>query len=229
MINPYDVLGVSPSATEEEIKKAYRALSRKYHPDANINNPDKARAEEKFKEIQQAYQQIMKEREQGFSGSYGSSGGYGSSGSSYGSYGGYGGFGGFGGYGGSSSGYASEEDIRMQAVVNYINNGHYAEALHVLSELRERTARWYFYSAMANAGQGNNVVAKEHASTAVRMEPGNFQYQQLLSRLQNGGAEYRSRGEMYGYPIFSSGDMCTRLCIANLICNCCCGGRFYMC
>ena len=50
MINPYGVLGVSPSATDEEIKKAYRALSRKYHPDANINNPNKMQAEEKFKE-----------------------------------------------------------------------------------------------------------------------------------------------------------------------------------
>ena len=57
MINPYGVLGVSPSATDEEIKKAYRALSRKYHPDANINNPNKMQAEEKFKEVQQAYEQ----------------------------------------------------------------------------------------------------------------------------------------------------------------------------
>ena len=65
MMNPYSVLGVSPSATEEEIKKAYRALSRKYHPDANINNPNKEQAEEKFKEVQQAYEQIMKERQQG--------------------------------------------------------------------------------------------------------------------------------------------------------------------
>ena len=65
MINPYGVLGVSPSATDEEIKKAYRALSRKYHPDANINNPNKMQAEEKFKEVQQAYEQIMRERQQG--------------------------------------------------------------------------------------------------------------------------------------------------------------------
>ena len=62
MRDPYDVLGVSRNATEEEIKKAYKALSRKYHPDANINNPNKEEAEEKFKEIQQAYQQIMKAR-----------------------------------------------------------------------------------------------------------------------------------------------------------------------
>ena len=73
MKDPYQVLGVSRDATEEEIKKAYKRLSRKYHPDANINNPNKDQAEEKFKEIQQAYQQIMKERTDGFSGgsSYG--------------------------------------------------------------------------------------------------------------------------------------------------------------
>ena len=60
--DPYSVLGVSRDASEEEIKKAYKALSRKYHPDANINNPNRDQAEEKFKEIQAAYQQIMKER-----------------------------------------------------------------------------------------------------------------------------------------------------------------------
>ena len=62
MTDPYSVLGVSRDASDDEIKKAYRNLSRKYHPDANINNPNKDQAEAKFKEVQQAYQQIMKER-----------------------------------------------------------------------------------------------------------------------------------------------------------------------
>lgn len=84
MTDPYEVLGVSRGASDDEIKKAYRKLSRTYHPDANINNPNKAEAEEKFKQVQQAYKQIMDEREHGTS--------YQSGGSSYGgdAYGGYG-------------------------------------------------------------------------------------------------------------------------------------------
>ena len=61
MSDPYEILGVQRGASEEEIKKAYKRLSRKYHPDANLDNPKAA--EEKFKQIQQAYQQVMKEKD----------------------------------------------------------------------------------------------------------------------------------------------------------------------
>ena len=89
MSDPYKVLGISRDATDDEVKQAYRKLSRKYHPDANINNPNKDKAEEMFKLVGQAYNQIMDERKNGYSGGYGGSayGGYGSG--SYGS-GGYG-------------------------------------------------------------------------------------------------------------------------------------------
>ena len=118
MMNPYQVLGVSPSASDDEIKKAYRNLSRKYHPDANVNNPNKAQAEEKFKEVQQAYDQIMKEKQSG--GSYGGYG-YHTSGNT-GSY----------QYGGYSNSYSSGSDSpKLRAAANYIMNRHYAEALNV--------------------------------------------------------------------------------------------------
>ena len=64
-MDPYEVLGVSRNATDDEIKKAYRALSRKYHPDANVDKPNAAELAEKFKQIQQAYQTIMDERHHG--------------------------------------------------------------------------------------------------------------------------------------------------------------------
>ena len=83
MTDPYQVLGVSRDASKEEIKKAYRKLSKKYHPDANINNPNKEQYEEKFKEIQQAYQTVMKMKNGGSNtsggygyGNYSSPGGY---------------------------------------------------------------------------------------------------------------------------------------------------------
>ena len=65
-MNPYQILGISPSASDDEVKKAYRTLSKKYHPDANIGNPHQAEYTEKFKEVQNAYKTIMDERKRGF-------------------------------------------------------------------------------------------------------------------------------------------------------------------
>ncbi len=238
MSDPYQVLGVSRDASEEEIKKAYRQLSRKYHPDANVNNPNKEQAEEKFKEIQQAYQQIMYDKEHG-EGSYeakqsgGASSSRGSSAGGYGGYGSYGGFGGFGGYGGyggyggqrqSGSSSYKEEDPHLRSAETYINNGNYEEALHVLDSIQTRTARWYYLSALANSGRGNNVLARDHARKAVEMEPDNIEYQQLMQQMEGGGQWYERQGQGYGSPMNNAGSYCSRICLAWLVCSCCCGG-----
>lgn len=230
MSDPYSILGVDRNASDEDIKKAYRRLSRKYHPDANVNNPHKEEAEAKFKEIQQAYQQIMDERERGYSGGYSQSGTGAKDG--YDPFGGFGGFWGtdpFGNAGQYGSGtrrnYSETEgDIHMRAAANYIRSGHYKEALNVLEGIKDRTALWYFYSASANSGLGNNVTALEQAKEAVRLEPDNAQYQMLYQRLQNGGTWYQQRQSMYGFPGTIDSSCCAKLCVANLLCNICCGG-----
>ena len=214
MIDPYSVLGVSRDASDDEIKKAYRRMSRKYHPDANINNPNREQAEEKFKQVQQAYEQIMREREQG---------------SSYG--GSYSGFGGFDGYSGNSgNAYQDEESVRRQAAANYIQSGHFREAMNVLQSLSQRNGQWYYLSSMANMGLGNNVNALSDIREAVRLEPDNMQYQMLLQRMEGGGSWYREMQNPFGGMPTGGDYYCMKLCLANLACSLCCpGGGVFCC
>ena len=194
MADPYKILGVSRDASDDEIKKAYRALSRKYHPDANINNPNKAQAEEMFKTIQQAYNQIMKEKESG-----------------------------------------DTTGSHLKAAANYIRNGSFDEALNVLNGIEDRDGRWYFYSAQANAGKGNQATAIEHAKRAMAMDPDNMQYQVFYRQLVSGGQWYAGQGGYYGRS--SAGNdscgFCVKLLFLNLCCNMfcgsslCCGGPYY--
>ena len=145
----------------------------------------KTRRRKNSKEIQQAYQQIMKERTEGYSGS--SSYGPGSSRGGY--YGGFDDF--FGGGYSRAQESQSEEDVHLQAAANYLRNGYYQQAYNVLNGMKDRTARWYYYSAQANSGLGNNVAAMEAARQAVNLEPNNVEYRNFLNMLQNGGSWYR--------------------------------------
>ena len=183
MTDPYKVLGVSRDASDDEVKKAYRTLSRKYHPDANINNPNKDQAEEMFKLVQQAYNQIMREREGGYSSQsysqtrygtgrsdhYGYDGDYqNQSQGGYGDFGSFWGFGpfGFGGYTGSYGGNGYDNmsgndptTVHLRAAANYINNSSYDEAINVLNNITDRDGRWYYYSALAHLGKGEEATA----------------------------------------------------------------------
>ncbi len=210
MTDPYSVLGVSRDASMDDIKKAYRKLSRKYHPDANVNNPNKAQAEEKFKQVQAAYNQIVAERERGTSG-WSGSGGYGS--------------GGFGGQATGQTAYGDENgNVEFRAAVNYINNGYYREALNVLDRIQGRPAVWYYYHAVANAGLGNNINAMQDIEQAVAMEPQNMQYRRFQQQLQFGGQWYQSMGRGFGFGGATDSSRCCSDCCACLCCMNCCGG-----
>ncbi len=215
-MDPYKVLGVSYNASDDEIKKAYRSLSRKYHPDANVGNPNQKEYEEKFKEVQQAYNMIMDQRQ--------GKGQPQQSGSD--DFWGFGGQG-FGGQGFGQRQTETKDDQYLRSAANYIQNGYYREGLNVLEQVQDRRGQWYYYSAFANYKVGNNAIAIDHARTACAFEPDNFYYANLLQRLQGGETRYQQRSAQYGgNPSMAGSNYCGQICGTCLVLNLCCGGGY---
>ena len=191
MRDPYSVLGVSQNASDDEVKKAYRELARKYHPDNYQNNPLADLAEEKMKEINEAYDTITKQRSGGSS-----------------SYGGYQG----GGYqsGGYSSASSNPAYIRVR---NLINAGDLNQAEQVLYEVGQKDGEWYFLSGSIAYRKGWMDEAMRNYTIACQMEPGNMEYRQALGVMQRSGmGGYRPAG----YVNTVGCDPCT----AYLCCSC---------
>ena len=207
--DPYKVLGLSPDASDEEVKRAYRRLAKKYHPDLNPGDQEAAR---KMQEVNAAYEQIkdpdkFRQQQSGYGGN---------------AYGGY--YDPFGGYRQQSYGGAQSGDQYQQAAQQYIRFGRYREALNALQSSPERNARWYYLSALANNGLGNQVTALEHIRKAVSMDPDNLEYQHVLDQIEHGGTAYRQQaGNFRGFTM--GGDPCTNLCLCYLFNLFCCGGR----
>ena len=199
--DPYKVLGVSPNATDEEIKQAYRKLAKKYHPDLN---PGDETAAKKMQEVNAAYEQIKNPEKAASAGNAG--------------YGGYG----YDPFGGYQRGYtgADQGDRLQQAAYQYILYRRYREALNILSNISEKDARWYYLSALANDGLGNQVTALEHIRRAVSMEPDNMMYLHTLEQIENGGAAYREQaGQFRGFTMRGSPCASLLLCwFAQLFC-----------
>jgi len=213
MQDPYHVLGISPTATEDEIKKAYRSLAKKYHPDVNNGSSE---AEQRMKEINEAYSIIMKMRRDGTAGESG-----------------YSGFGGYSsGFGGYQHTYGENSSSpQMQAARNYIQAGRYQEAFYLLENITERTAEWYYLCGEACLGLGNRIAALNYARQAVSMNPNNFEYRALLSRLESSSHFYQDSGSVHGFNIPSTlcGNPCLTCCLGNMLCNCLCNGCCFYC
>ena len=194
MNDPYRVLGVSPDASDEEIKRAYRRLAKKYHPD---RNPGDEEAAKKMQEINAAYEQI-KNPDKIHSDP-------------------------FNGYRESEN-----EDRYQKAALQYIRFRRYREALNALQADNNHDAQWYFLSALAHNGLGNQVTALEHIRRAVSMDPDNYMYLQALDAIENGGTVYQQQAGNYrGYTW--GGSSCGSLCLCFLAQWFCCGGRFFFC
>lgn len=195
MKDPYSVLGVSQNASDEEIKRAYRDLARKYHPDNYHDNPLSDLASEKMKEINEAYDAITKQRSGGYTGGSATQGAY------------------------RSTAYTGANAATYSQVRTAINAGDLGRAESLLNGIADHDAEWYFLMGSVCYRKGWMDEAANHYTRAASMDPGNAEYRQALQFMRSGGQAYRYQGP--GRMNTMSGcDCCTNLIIADCCCEC---------
>lgn len=197
--DPYSVLGVGRNATDDEIKKAYRELARKYHPDNYAGNPLADLVEEKMKEVNEAYDAIQKERA-------GSSGG-----SSSGRYSTY-----------TGSGITSFAEARR-----LINEGRYSEAELIIDSTPagDRGAEWNFLKGVILTHRGRFYDAQKHIETACYLDPNNAEYRNARDSMNASGRSFGGDWRRQtGAEEPDCCGICTTFLCMDALCNCCGGG-----
>jgi len=185
-MNPYEVLGIKPGATQDEIKSAYRKLIKQYHPDKFIDNPLKNLAEDKMIEINEAYDTLTKNA---------GNNNYNTNSS-------------------SNSSNSSNSSYEFQEIRRSIQSGNYAFAESKLNSINNRTAEWHYLYGAVLLNKGWFDSALEHMTTAVNMDPNNFEYKQGLNSLNKRGNNYSN--PYYRTTNSNNADMCN--CCINLWC-----------
>lgn len=198
MRDPYQVLGVPSTATDEEVKKAYRDLARKYHPDNYHDNPLADLAQERMKEINEAYEAVQSQRKAARAGGYsGGSGGY---------------------QAGYQSGYQSGGS-RYQRIRMAISQGNLNLAEELLNAMTDHDAEWSFLKGAICYRRGWLDEARRYYQNAVNMDPDNQEYQRALDIAEGRSTAYRPEGyDNVTTGTCGNGD-CLRLCGATLCCN----------
>ncbi|MDU7948246.1 MAG: J domain-containing protein [Clostridium sp.] len=195
-MNPYEVLGLKPGATQEEIKKAYRNLIKQYHPDQYGDNPLKDLAEEKMRDINSAYDALTKNAGNTYSSSNSSNSSYNSS--------------------------SSDNSYMFSEIRRLIQSGNFAEAENKLNSIsNNRNAEWNFLYGVLLTNKGWFDAGLKHIQTAVNMDPNNFEYRQTLNSLHQRTQAYSNNYyRTTGSNNANACDCCINLWCLDSICEC---------
>ncbi|MDW5300673.1 MAG: J domain-containing protein [Sedimentibacter sp.] len=191
MKDPYEVLGLKRGASKDEVKSAYRKLAKKYHPDMNENNPLQDLAEEKFKEIQWAYDEIMNKTASSSNYSYE-----------------------------NNSSYENTSGSSLNTIRQQIINGRFQDALRSLNSTTVRNAEWNYLVGVCYVNLGSIGQGVQYVQRAVTMEPSNMEFRSFLSQISNMQNSYQRRAYNYGGGTANSLDCCTNLICADCLCEC---------
>ena len=197
-MDPYKVLGVTPQTSDDDVKRAYRELARKYHPDNYVNNPLADLAEARMKEINEAYEAVQSQRKAARAGGYS------------------------GGYGGYQAGYQTgyqSGGSRYQRIRMAISQGNLNLAEELLNAMTDHDAEWSFLKGAICYRRGWLDEARRYYQNAVNMDPDNQEYQRALDIAEGRSTAYRPEGyDNVTTGTCGNGD-CLRLCGATLCCN----------